>query len=176
MQALLAPLVAAGAGTAAAGAGAAAAAGTAAAAVTPMALVASAAGPVFGAFNAMEQAKSAKEQAKVNSYIGTTRARQTDQAAREGLNSELSNVRAALSANGQRPSVGTASMFDELRSVRGAERRVAFNNETQNAAAYKAKANGISPGMSLTSGLLKAGPSLFDIYDYGSKNNWGGRG
>lgn len=168
MEAFL--LAAAGGGAAAAGTGAVAAAGAAATAITPTALLFNAAGPVFGAFSSMRQAQSAKEQAKVNSFIGTTRARQTDQSAREGLNAELSNVRAVLSANGQQQSVGTMAMFDQLRTARETERRVGFNNQMQQASGYKMQANSISPGMSLASGLFKAGPSLFDIYDWGRKN------
>jgi len=162
MQALLAPILAGGAGAAAAGAGAATAA-----AITPMTLALGAAGPIFSGMSAMQQAKSAKEQAQVNSFIGVTRARQTDTAAREGLNSELSNVRAVLSANGQRPNVGTMGIFDELRASRETARRVGFNNEMQGAAGYKAQAGSIKPGMGLASGLIKAGPSLFDLYQWG---------
>jgi hypothetical protein len=163
MQALLAPILAGGAGAAAAGAGVAATA----AAITPMTLALGAIGPIAQGMSAMNQAKSAKEQAKVNSFIGVTRARQTDTAAREGLNSELSNVRAVLSANGQRPNVGTMGIFDELRASRETARRVGFNNEMQGAAGYKAQAGSIKPGMGLASGLIKAGPSLFDLYQWG---------
>jgi hypothetical protein len=119
--------------------------------------------------SAMQQAKSAKEQARVNSFIGVTRARQTDTSAREGLNSELSNVRAVLSANGQRQNSGTGAIFDQLRTSRETERRVGFNNEMQGAASYTAQANSIKPGMSLASGLIKAGPSLFDLYQWGKR-------
>lgn len=167
MQAFLAPLLAGGAGAAAGGAAAAGAA--AATAITPMALISKAAIPIFSGMQAMQQAESAKEQAKVNSFIGTTRARQTDVSAREGLNSELANVRAVLSANGQQQSVGTLAMFDELRSSRETERRVGFNNQMQQAAGYRAQANSIKPGMGMASGIIKAGPSLFDLYEWGRR-------
>lgn len=129
-----------------------------------------AAGPILGGISAMQQAGAQKEQAQINSYIGRTRAIQTDTSSREGLNSELANVRAVLSANGQRMNVGTFELFDELRSARGRERRVNFGNEMQTSAGFKQKANSIKPGMELAGGLIKAGPSLFDIYDWNKRN------
>jgi len=155
MQALLAPLLAAGGG--------AAAAGTAA---TFAATALQAGSAIAGGIGAYSQAQGVKKAAEINSFIGRTRAIQTDVSAREGLNSELATIRSTLAANGQRPGVGTAAVFDELRSVRGRERRIEFGNEMQGAADSRMQGQnaGREGGFALAGGLLKAGPSLFDLF------------
>lgn len=136
------------------------------------ALLLQAAGPIFGGISAMQQAKGAKEQAEVNSFIGRTRAIQTDAAARSGLDSELANMRATFAANQQRPGVGTFEIMRELRKVRGQERAVEFSNRMQEAADYRmAGKNAMAKGTGeLLTGFVNAGPSLFDFYNYRRKS------
>ena len=147
MQALLAPMLAAG--TASTGAALALQAGTA----------------VMGGLAGMSQAQGEKQAAQINSYIGRTRAMQTDVSAREGLSSELATIRSTLASNGQRMNVGTQEVMGELRSVRSRERRIEFGNQMQASADFRTEAKnaGRAGGFALAGGLLKAGPSLFDL-------------
>lgn len=150
MEALIAPALAAG-GTATGGA-----------------LLAKAAGPILGGIGAYSEAQGVKQQAEINSFIGRTRAIQTDEAARSGLESELAAMRNTFAANGQTPGVGTFEIMKELRKTRGQERRIAFGNRMQEAADYRlaAKNAGSEGKFALLGGIAKAGPSLFDFYDY----------
>lgn len=131
-----------------------------------LALGAQAASPILGAFGARAEAKSQQKQAEVNAYIGKTRAIQTDTAAREGLSAELANFRTVMAANGQRPGVGTLAVQQELRDVAGRERRVEFANRNQEASAYKmqAAAYGASARNAMLTGVTRAVPSLYDMY------------
>lgn len=148
MMAALAPLLAGGA------------------AATTAATALSAGTAIMGGMSAYSQAQGQKKAAEVNSYIGKTRAGQTDVSARQGLNDELATIRTTLAANGQPRNVGTGAVMDELRSVRGRERRIEFGNQMQTAADYRTQAKnaGRAGTFALGSGLLKAGPSLFDLY------------
>lgn len=154
MQAALAPILAAAGGAA------------------PLAYIAQAGTAIAGGLSAYSESKAEQEQAKINSFIGQTRAMQTDVSAREGLESELGTMRATMAANGQRPTVGSDAVFQELRRVRGRDRRVEFGNRMQEASAYKmqAQAAGGAAKMGLAGGFLKAAPSLFDLADWRSKN------
>lgn len=132
------------------------------------ALMAQAAGPIFGGIAGSAEAKGEKKRAEINAYIGRTRAMQADTDAREGLESELGTMRAAMAQNGQRQNVGTMALFSELRRVRGRERRIEYGNRMSEVADWKmagknakAKASG-----ALMGGLIKAGPSMFSLYDY----------
>lgn len=111
-----------------------------------------------------QQGKAQQEQGEINAFIGRTRAMQADTTAREGLSDELATLRATLGAGGA--NVGTASFFDELRRVRGQERRIAYGNRMQEAAGYQqqGQAAGRAGAFGLAGGLAKAGPSLFDLY------------
>lgn len=113
-------------------------------------------------------ASAEQERADINSYIGRTRAIQTDTTSRQGLEDELGTFRATLAANGQRPGVGTIDMINELREVRGRERRINVSNRNSEAADFAlAGRNAKSKGdAAMGLGLIKAGPSLFDLYDY----------
>lgn len=115
-----------------------------------------------------QKAKGEQERANINSYIGRTRAVQTDTVARENLSSDLGSLRAALGANNQRPGVGTFEMLQELRTVRDRERRINVGN--RNSEAADARLQGRNAGNaargSLIGGFVDAGPSLFDLYQY----------
>jgi len=126
-----------------------------------------AAGGIFGGISAYQSAQAEKEQAQINAFIGRTRAMQTDAASRQGLNSELATLRATFGANQQRPGVGTFEINRDLRSVRAGDRRVEFGNRMQEAAGFRtaAKNAGAAGRNALLGGLIKAGPSLFDLYE-----------
>lgn len=159
----LAPLLAA-----AGGGGAAAAAGTAAAATAGTSVLATALPAVSAIATGLAgraEAKATEEQNRINAYIGKTRAVQTDAVAREGLNSELGELRNAFASSGQRQTVGTEAVFSELRRVRGRDRRIEFNNRMQEASAYNMAAqNAKTQGnLSLLGGVIKGLPSVFDV-------------
>lgn len=138
---------------------------------TTAATVLSAGSAIAGGIGAYGEAQGAKQAAQVNSYIGRTRAMQTDVSAREGLASELATIRSTLATNGQKPNVGTAAVMDELRSVRGKERRIEFGSQMQASADFRTQGKnaGRAGGFALAGGLLKAGPSLFDLYELKKK-------
>lgn len=117
------------------------------------------------------QAKGEQERAKVNSYIGKTRAIQTDTASRQGLNDEMGEIRNVLGANGQPQGVGTMEVMDELRRTRDRERRINVGNRMSEAADWRlqGKNAGMKAFGSLAGGLIRSGPSLFDYYEYRSK-------
>jgi len=120
---------------------------------------------VAGGMGDRAENKAMEEQARINAYIGRTRAGQTDVSARESLNSELGTLRATFQANGQRPTVGTEAIFNELRNVRARDRRIEFGNRQQEASAYDMQANNYkSKGKwAMAGGIIKAAPSVFDV-------------
>lgn len=133
-----------------------------------MALGAQAGSSIFGGLAGAAEAKGEKKRAEINSYIGRTRAIQTDTEARQGLNDELATMRATFAANSQKPGVGTLAIFNELRKQRGRERRIEVGNRMAEVADWKmqgknaqAKATG-----SLWGGVIGAGPSLFHLYEH----------
>ena len=114
------------------------------------------------------QAQAEKKQAEINAFIGRTRAIQTDADSRRGLNSELGSMRNVMGANQQAPGVGTFEVMNELRETRNRERRVNVGNRNSEAASQRMQANAAGQRgiMSLVGGGMKAGPSMFDLYDY----------
>lgn len=112
------------------------------------------------------QAKAEQKQAKINAFIGRTRAVQTDSEARRGLDSELGQMRNVMGANQQAPGVGTFEVMQELRETRDRERRINVGNRNSEAAQYRmqGKAAGSKAMGALIGGGIKAGPSLFDLY------------
>lgn len=139
--------------------------------ITP-ALFLKAAIPITQGIMGAAQAKSQKERAEANAYIGRTRAIQTDASARFGLSDELSTMRNAFGGAGQAPGVGTLEIMRELRRTRDSERRVNYGNRMSEAADYRAQARGYGGAAtaSMLGGFIKAGPSLFDIYDYKTRS------
>jgi hypothetical protein len=135
------------------------------------ALATKAAIPIAQGVMGFASAKSQQERARANAYIGRTRAMQTDTAARQGLSDELSMMRNAFGASGQRPSVGTLEIMSDLRAARDSERRVQYGNRMSEVAGFnsQARAAGGQAFGSLLGGALRAGPSMFDIYEYRRK-------
>lgn len=136
--------------------------------ITPLALMAQAAGSIAQGVMANSQAKAAAKRNEINADIARTRAIQTDVTARQGLADELGTMRAAMGANSDRPSVGTMEILNELRTTRDRERRIQFGARMSEAADYRmaAKNDRASGRAGLLSGMIKAGPSIFDLYDY----------
>lgn len=136
--------------------------------LTPLALMASAAAPVAQGLMANAQAKASAKRNEANAYIARTRAIETDVNARQGLSEELGSMRAALGANADRASVGTMEIMRELRTTRDRERRIQFGNRMSEAADYRmaAKNDRMSGRAGLLGGLIKSGPSIFDLYSY----------
>lgn len=121
------------------------------------------------------EAHAVKRQAEINSYIGKTRAIQTDIAAREGLNAEMATLRATFAAMGQRPGVGTGEIFKELREARSRERRIEVGNRNQEARDFTTQAkNAASQGRAtLLRGLIRSGPDLRDWFEYSTADDAG---
>jgi ribosomal protein L29 len=130
------------------------------------ALLLKGAGAAFSGLAGYGEAQGVKNQAEINSFIGKTRAIQTDTANREGLNDELATLRATLAANGQPQNVGTGEITSELRKIRGRERRVEVANRNQESADFRMQAAnaGAAGTGALLGGLIKAGPDLYDLY------------
>ena len=126
------------------------------------------AGAAAGGAASFGQAQAEKKQASINAFIGRTRAIQTDTEAREGLNSELGQMRNVMGANQQKAGVGTYEVMQELRDTRNRERRVNVGNKNSEAASYRMqeKAAGSRGLGALIGAGIKAGPSLFDLNQY----------
>lgn len=133
-----------------------------------LSLAASAGSALVGGMAGKAEAEGEKQRAQINSYIGRTRAMQTDTTARQGLESELGSMRAALGANQQAPGVGTLEMVQELRDTRDRERRIGVGSKMQEAADWRMQGKNASARgrNAMLGGIVKAGPSLFDLYDY----------
>tara|TARA_R110000851_G_scaffold308778_1_gene467900 strand:+ start:32112 stop:32540 length:429 start_codon:yes stop_codon:yes gene_type:complete len=126
------------------------------------------AGAAAGGVASFGQAQAERKQASINAFIGRTRAIQTDTSAREGLNSELGQMRNVMGANQQKAGVGTFEVMQELRDTRNRERRVDVGNRNSEAASSRMKASAAgSRGLGALVGAgIKAGPSLFDLNQY----------
>lgn len=129
------------------------------------ALALSAGSSVMGGLAGRAEAKGEQRQAQINSFIARTRAIQTDTVARQGIEDDLGETRAALAANGQARNVSTLELLNEIRDVRGRERRIAVGNEMTRAADYKMQGrNAAARGRSsMMGGFIKAGPSLYEL-------------
>lgn len=133
-----------------------------------MALGAQVGSSIFGGLAGAAEAKGEKQRAEANAYIGRTRAIQTDTDARQGLNDELATMRATFATNDQKPGVGTLAIFNELRKQRNRERRIEVGNRMAEAADWKmqGKNAGAKASAAMMGGIVGAGPSLFDLYQY----------
>lgn len=131
--------------------------------------------PIASGLAGYGQAQAVKRQAEINSYIGKTRAIQTDTAQREGLNAEMATLRATFAAMGQRPGVGTGEIFNEMRAVRSRERRIEVGNRNQEARDFTTQAkNAASQGRAtLLSSLIRSGPDLRDLHEYSTADDAG---
>ena len=131
-------------------------------------MFAKAAAPIAQGIAGFGAATGQQERDEINSYIGRTRALQTDTTARQGLESELGTLRAAMGANQQRPGVGTNEMVQELRATRSRERRIQVGNRMAESADWRMQGKNAGAGATgaLIGGSLKAGPSLFDLHQY----------
>lgn len=127
-----------------------------------------AASSVSKGISGYQAAKGEQQRAEINSYIGRTRALQNEAVGLEELGAETGSMRNVFAANGDQPSVGTLEVVKELRRVRDRERRIGTNNQRSQANDFSLQARnaGAKATGSLVSGVIGAGPSLFDMYDY----------
>ena len=132
---------------------------------TTGALALQAGSAVAGGMAGRSQAQGEMLHARINSYIGRTRAIQTDTAARQALADQTSTQRTALAASGQRMNVGVLDMLNEYRTVAERERRIDVGNRMQESRDFSREGrNAKSRGQwAMTLGLAKAGPSMFDL-------------
>lgn len=132
------------------------------------ALAISAASGLAQGLGGYASAQGEKQRAEVNSFIGRTRAIQTDTHSRQSLESELGSIRNVMGGSGQPAGVGTLEMVNELRANKNRERRIEVGNRMSEAYDWdmtgKNAAN--TAGWSLVGGALKSGPSLFDLIQY----------
>ena len=130
------------------------------------ALIAQAASGLMSGIAGFQQARSEQQHARINSYIARTRALQTDTTSRQGLEDELGSMRAAFAGGGQRAGVGTMEIMNELRQVRGRERRIDVGSHRAEAADWRMRARnaGAAAPWALLGGIARAGPSMFDLY------------
>lgn len=133
--------------------------------VEQIALALGAASGILGGIGSLVAGGAARKQARINAYIGQTRALQTGAALTEGLGSELGTLRATFAANGQG---GGAEFFQQLRQMRQREMRVAVGNERQGAADMLRQGRGayMQGVAEALSSFASAGPSLFSLSDY----------
>lgn len=134
--------------------------------ITSIALGSQAAGALFGVMGSSAAAKAEEQQANINAYIGRTRALQSDTTMRNRANDTTGTMRAALSANGQRPNVGTLELFREFRENADRERSIEYGNRMLEAAQFRTQAANARQKrrLSVPLGIARAGPSLFDLY------------
>lgn len=139
--------------------------------LTTAALAGKAAYPIAGGLAAFSKAKAEDKNAKINSFIGRTRAIQTDTVARENLSDELGSARAVFGANSQAPGVGTLEIMQDMRKTRDRERRIEFGNRMMESADFRRRgAAARSAGVgALFTGAARAGPSIFDLVEYRRK-------
>lgn len=123
---------------------------------------------VMNGVSGFQTAKGEQKRAEINSYIGRTRALQNEAVGLEELSAETGAMRNVFAANGDQPSVGTLEVVRELRRVRDRERRIGTNNQRSQANDFSIQAQNARSRAtgSLVTGVVGAGPSLFDIADY----------
>lgn len=131
--------------------------------VTAIALGAQAVGGIAGGMAGRAEAEGERKRAEINAYIGRTRALQTDTVARQNMESELGSFRAAF--GGMTPNVGALELLNEIRDMRGRERRIEVGNRMSEAADWRMQAAnaGVRGRAAMIGGFMKAGPSLFDL-------------
>ena len=120
---------------------------------------------VIGGAAASAEARGERQRAKINAEIARTRAIQTDTVERQNLESELGTARAAFGANEQRMNVGVLEVLNDIRTVRGRERRISVENENTRAADFRTQARNFSSKsrFAMNYGLIKAAPSIYDL-------------
>jgi hypothetical protein len=130
-------------------------------------LIAQAASGVMSGIAGAQEAAGEAERARINSYIARTRGMQADTTARQGLEDELGSMRAAMSAMGNQPNVGSMELMNELRGVRNRERRIDQGNHRSEAADWRmqgrnARARGAG---ALVGGFSRAVQPAFSLFD-----------
>ena len=103
---------------------------------TTLALVAQGASSVLGGMSSMSAARSERDQANRNAFIGETRAQQTAAEIMATAAEEMSTMRATMAANGQ---TGGAEFWREAFRNRRRDARISVQNERDTAEGYRAQ-------------------------------------
>jgi hypothetical protein len=133
------------------------------AALAPLSLAFQAGSAILGGIGAAQQASAMREQERINAEWGKIRADQTDTAARTGLEDDISSYRAVFSANDAGVNTGTLGLLDEVRQIRGRDRRIEVGNRMRESYDAQRRAATYKPGLAMLGGVLRAGPSLFKL-------------
>jgi hypothetical protein len=144
-------------------------------AISPAAALALQAGGAIAEGNAKAaEADAQRKQALTNMFIGKTRAVQTDTDARQGLESEMANLRATFAANQQRLNAGTLEIMTAFRQQGERDRRVSVANANQATAdlATTAQNADMAAGNARRMGWIRGARSLFSLGDYASKTDF----
>ena len=137
--------------------------------ITIASSIAGLAAPIMQGIADRQALQAQAEQANINSYIGKTRAMQSDTVARQGMESELGTARAAISANQQGANVGTFEMLRELRDTRQRERRISTGAHLQQSRDFATEARNASraSNWAIPIGIARGSTSLLDLYQMG---------
>lgn len=130
------------------------------AALGPASLFLRAGSMIAGGMSSASQARSMREQEKIQAEWGRIRADQTDASAREGLESDLSSYRATFNANDAGASVANLGILNQVREIRNRDRRISVGNANREAYGAEMAAAQYNPQMEIFSSVLSAGPSL----------------
>lgn len=128
-----------------------------------LSLVMQAGGAIVAGEAKAQQAEFMREQERINAEWGRIRADQTDTAARTGLEDDISSYRAVFNANDAGVNAGTIGLLDEVRQIRGRDRRIEVGNRMRESYDAQRRAAQYKPGLERLRGFMKAGPSLFQL-------------
>ncbi|QDP64844.1 MAG: hypothetical protein Unbinned5081contig1001_1 [Prokaryotic dsDNA virus sp.] len=95
---------------------------------------------VAGGVSSLVAAKNEKRRSEINAYVGETRAIQTGTVARQNLESELGMYRNVLNSGGGIDSADY-DLLDDIRTIRGRERRINVQNEKTQANDWRMQGN-----------------------------------
>lgn len=133
------------------------------AALGPIGLALSAGSQIASGIAQSQQQRAMRDQERINAEWGKIRADQSDTAARVGIEDDISAARAAFSANDAGMNTGTLGVLQEIRRVRGRDRRIETGNMNRQANDATRRANSYRPGLAMLGGFMRAGPSLFEL-------------
>lgn len=133
------------------------------AALGPLGLALSAGSQIMGGIASAQQQSAMRDQERINAEWGRIRADQSDAAARVGIEDDVSAARATFNANDAGMNTGTLGVLNEIRRVRGRDRRIETGNMNRQANDATRRANSYRPGLAMLGGFMNAGPSLFEL-------------
>lgn len=133
------------------------------AALGPLALAFQGGSAILGGIASAQQQRAMREQERVNAEWGKIRANQSDTAARQGIEGDIASARAVFNANDAGMNTGTLGVLEEIRRVRGRDRRINTANHMRESYDASRRAASYRPGLAMLGGIMKAGPSLFEL-------------